>query len=188
MEVLVTVKKLITSMIIIIYIIMLTTGCASSELDYNANLGFDLNKVRHKDITFNVYHSNKEDNSWEQIASFPCTPQPGHYNDVKLECKPGQITAVLKDSTYTESEDGNFASYDGTIEATYEFKIDKYKGSLAGWKDFEIKDIDGEQLVRLYPITNNGEPSFLAEISLDKPYNQEDSDNIDNILVTIVMK
>ena len=188
MEVLVTVKKLITSMIIIVFIIMLTTGCASSELDYNANLGFDLNKVRHKDITFNVYHSNTEDNSWEQIASFPCTPQPGHYNDVKLECKPGQITAVLKDSTYTESEDGNFASYDGTIEAAYEFKIDGFKGSLPGWEDFEIKDIDGEQLVRLYPITNNGELSFLAEISLDKPYNEEDSDNIDNILVTIVMK
>lgn len=181
-------KKLITSMIIIVSTFMLTTGCASNALDYNMNLGYDLNNVKHKDITFNVYHSNTEDSSWEQIASFPCTPQIGHYNDVKLECKPGRITAVLKDNTYTESEDGNSATYDGTIEAAYEFEIDGFNGSLPGWEDFEIKDIEGEQLVRLYPIANNGELSYLSEISLDKPYYEEDSDNIDNILVTIVMK
>ncbi len=168
---------------------MLTTGCASNALDYNMNLGYDLNNVKHKDITFNVYHSNTEDNSWKNIASFPCTPQPGHYNDVKLECKPGKITAVLEDNTYTESEDGNLVTYDGTIEAAYEYDIDGFKGSLHGWESFKVKDIEGEQMIRMYPISNKGGITTMEDIDLDSPYDPEgETGNIDNILITIVMK
>ena len=80
-------------------------------------------------------------------------------------------------------------TYDGTMEANYEFKIDGFKGSLPGWKCFDIKDIEGEQLVRLYPISNSGAVSFLGDIRLDKPYDiEQETDTIDNILITIVMK
>lgn len=176
-------------LLVVILVLLVSAGCSKDTLEYDMNLGYDLNNVKHKDITFNVYHSNTEDNSWEQIASFPCSPQPGHYNDVKLEYKPGQITAVLNDNTYTKSEDGNSVTYDGTMEANYEFKIDGFKGSLPGWKCFDIKDIEGEQLVRLYPISNSGAVSFLGDIRLDKPYDiEQETDTIDNILITIVMK
>ena len=74
---------------------LICAGCSFGELEYDMNLGYDLNKVKSKDITFNVYHVNPEDHSWERIASFPCTPEPGHYNDVKIEGEKGKIKAVL---------------------------------------------------------------------------------------------
>ena len=93
--------------IVAVVTMLLCAGCSFGELEYDMNLGYDLNKVKSKDITFNVYHVNPEDHSWERIASFPCTPEPGHYNDVKIEGEKGKIKAVLSDNTYTESDDGN---------------------------------------------------------------------------------
>lgn len=181
--------KKITTVALAVFMIIIITGCSSGNLKYDMNLGYDLNNVKYNDITFNIYHCNSNNNSWERIASFPCTPQAGHYNDVKLECEPNHINVVLKDNTYTESEDGNSATYDGTVEATYEFKIDGFNGLLPGWKYFDIKNIEGEQLVRLYPISNNGAVSFLEDIALDVPYDLNGVTNtMDNILITIVMK
>ena len=57
-------------------------------------------------------------------------------------------------------------------------------------KSFAVRDEEGEQMVRLYPISNSGSVSFLEDISLDKPYDLEETggETLDNILITIVMK
>ena len=62
-----------------------------------------------------------------------------------------------------------------------------FDGVDPGYVTFDVKDEEGEQFVRLYPITNSGEVSYYEEISLDKPY-ETDEKIIDNILITIVMK
>ena len=169
---------------------LICAGCSFGELEYDMNLGYDLNKVKSKDITFNVYQVNPEDHSWERIASFPCTPEPGHYNDVKIEGEKGKIKAVLSDNTYTESDDGNSAAYDGVVVSSFEYDVDGFKGDFPGWKSFAVRDEEGEQMVRLYPISNSGSVSFLEDISLDKPYDLEETggETLDNILITIVMK
>lgn len=176
--------------IVAVVTMLLCAGCSFGELEYDMNLGYDLNKVKSKDITFNVYHVNPEDHSWERIASFPCTPEPGHYNDVKIEGEKGKIKAVLSDNTYTESDDGNSAAYDGVAVSSFEYDVDGFKGDFPGWKSFAVRDEEGEQMVRLYPISNSGSISFLEDISLDKPYDLEETggETLDNILITIVMK
>lgn len=169
---------------------LIFAGCSFGELEYDMNLGYDLNKVKSKDITFNIYHVNPEDHSWEKIARFPCTLEPGHYNDVKLEGEKGKVKAVLSDNTYTESEDGNSAAYDGVTVSSFEYEVDGFKGDLSGWKSFAVKDETGEQMVRLYPVSNSDSVSFLEDINLDKPYDLEEinEETLDNILITIVMK
>ncbi len=175
-------KKLLVAVISL----TLFTGCAAGDLTYDGNLGYDLNNVSSSEIVFNVYHSGTKDGSWEKIASFPCNPQPGHRNDVKLVCMKNQITVELWDDVYTESEDGNSASYDVTVESSKKITIDGFNGNLTGWKDFDIKNREGEQFVRLYPISNSKTASYPEDIDLNKPY--ETDDTIDNILITIVMK
>ena len=167
---------------------LICAGCSSGELEYDPNLGYDLNEVKSKDIVFNVYHVNPKDHSWERIASFPCIPVPGHYNDVKIEGKKGKVTAVLSDNTYTEAADGSSAAYDGTTVSSFDFDIDGFKGDLQGWKSFSVKDEEGEQLVRLYPVSNSSTVLFLEDVSLDKPYDLDEDGVLDNILITIVMK
>ena len=180
-------RKLISVLLAVFMALLLCTACACDKLEYNGNLGYDFNNVKNKEITFNAYHSNTKDGSWEQITSFTCTPRPGHYNDVTLECKGDKILLELRDNTYTESEDA--ATYDGTVEDSYEFKVDGLKRDVVGWASYDIRDIEGEQLVRLYPISNRGDVATLADISLDKPYDKDGVlGNLDNILITVVMK
>ena len=180
-------KKILLTMTVVIIAIFICTGCMSKKLEYDPNLGYDLNNVKNKDVTFNVYHSNTKDHTWELVTSFQCDPKPGHYNDVKIEGKKNKVIAVLSDNTYTESEDGKSASYDGVDLSTYEYVVKGFDGVDPGYVTFDVKDEEGEQFVRLYPITNSGEVSYYEEISLDKPY--ETGENIiDNFLITIVMK
>jgi len=180
-------KKILLTMTVVIIAIFMCTGCMSKKLEYDPNLGYDLNNVKNKDVTFNVYHSNTKDHTWELVTSFQCDPKPGHYNDVKIEGKKNKVIAVLSDNTYTESEDGKSASYDGVDLSTYEYVVKGFDGVDPGYVTFDVKDEEGEQFVRLYPITNSGEVSYYEEISLDKPY-ETDEKIIDNILITIVMK
>lgn len=179
-------KKRLFAVLIMILTIGMFAGCSMNKIEYDMNLGYDLNQMKYKDITFNVYHSNTEDHKWELIASFPCDPKSGHYNDVKLQCSDDFITAVLKNNTKTESEDGKTVSYDGIIEASYEFEIEGFEGFLPGWESFDIENKEGEQFVRIYPISNDGGTLF-NNINLEEPYDSN-NENIDNILITIVMQ
>ena len=95
---------------------------------------------------------------------------------------------MLSDNTYTEAADGSSAAYGGTDVSSFEFDMDGFQGDLPGWKGFAVKDEEGEQLVRLYPISNGGSVTFLEDVSLDKPYDLDEDGVLDNILITIVMK
>ena len=52
---------------------------------------------------------------------------------------------------------------------------------------FEVKDIDGEQFYRLYPISNDGGGVIFNDLKMDSSYD-EDEENLDNILITIKFK
>ena len=171
----------------VIVSMLILAGCSKGEIEYKANLGYDFSGVKSSDIAFNVYHTNDADGSWELIKSFPLTPQPGHCNDIRLEGKKNGITVFLKENTRSESEDGETVVYDGFDVSSFDFTVDGFEGFLPGWRSFAIEDRKGEQLVRLYPVSNSDEVSYLEDISLDKPYDTE-GETIDNILITVVMK
>ena len=88
-------KKILLTMTVVIIAIFMCTGCMSKKLEYDPNLGYDLNNVKNKDVTFNVYHSNTKDHTWELVTSFQCDPKPGHYNDVKIEGKRIRLSQCL---------------------------------------------------------------------------------------------
>lgn len=181
-------KRRIMIMAAVIISILMCAGCSANELEYDANLGYDLNKAKSENIAFNVYHSDTEDHSWELIARFPCQTEPGHYSDISLKSEGNKITAELTDNMYTATDDGNSATYDGTAVTSCDFKVQGFKGSLQGYKNYAVKNESGEQPVRLYPVSNREGVSLPdEEVSLDKPYDAE-GENLDNILITIVMK
>ena len=171
-------KRRTMIMAAVIISILLCAGCSVNELEYDANLGYDLN----------VYHSDTEDHSWELIARFPCQAEPGHYSDISLKNKGEKITAELTDNMYTASDDGTSAVYEGTSVTACDFKVQGFKGSLMGYSQYAVKNKSGEQPVRLYPVSNS-DGVYLSgeEVSLDKPYDTE-GENLDNILITIEMK
>ena len=72
-------------------------------------------------------------------------------------------------------------------ERTYEFNIDGFNGWIGSFKTFEVKDIDGEQFYRLYPISNDGGGVIFNDLKMDSSYD-EDEENLDNILITIKFK
>ena len=94
-------KRRTMIMAAVIISILMCAGCSVNELEYDANLGYDLNKAKSENIVFNVYHSDTEDHSWELIARFPCQTEPGHYSDISLKNKGEKITAELTDNMYT---------------------------------------------------------------------------------------
>lgn len=177
-------KKVASIVILIMMTLVMLTGCSTGKMKYDVNLGYDLNQVKYSDITFNVYHSNTDDHTWKQIASFSCNPMSGHSYDVKLQCNEGVISVELRNNSKTES--GNTVSYNGEAEASYVFEVEGFEGFLPGWKSFDIENKEGEQFVRLYPISNDG-GTFFNDINLEAVYDS-DNVNIDNILITIVMK
>lgn len=178
--------KKVSTVIILALALSLLVGCQTGKVNYEGNLGYDLNRVKYKDITFNIYHSNTESHNWELLASFPCEPKPGYYNDVELQYVNNTISAVLRSNTMTESSDKNEITYSGTTEAEYDFTIDGFDGFFPAQKYFDVENKAGEQFVRLYPISNDG-GSFYNNINLNEAYDT-DNVNIDNILITIVMK
>ena len=181
-------KRRMMIMATVIISILMCAGCSVNELEYETNLGYDLNKAKSEDIVFNVYHSDTEDHSWELIARFPCQTEPGHYSDISLKSEGEKITAELTDNMYTVSDDGNSAAYEGTSVTACDFKVEGFKGSLQGYSQYAVKNKSGEQPVRLYPVSNSESVSLPdEEVSLDKPYDTE-GENLDNILITIEMK
>lgn len=61
-------RKLISVLLAVFMALLLCTACACDKLEYNGNLGYDFNNVKNKEITFNAYHSNTKDGSWEQLV------------------------------------------------------------------------------------------------------------------------
>ena len=80
-----------------------------------------------------------------------------------------------------------YKSYYGDDLDTYEFNIDGFNGWIGSFKTFEVKDIDGEQFYRLYPISNDGGGAIFNDLKMDGSYD-EDEENLDNILITIKIK
>ena len=60
MVVLMSMRK-VRIIVIAAVMMLIFAGCSSGELEYDPNLGYDLNEVRSKDIVFNVYHVNPKD-------------------------------------------------------------------------------------------------------------------------------
>ena len=160
-------------------------GCSARELRYDTNYGYELDKLNSGDITFNVYHTDPKDHSWELIGSFPCDPQPGHYYDVVVNGEENKVTAVLRDTTCTKENDDS-ASYSGIDVSSFDYTVDGFKGNIPGWETYTVEDKKGEQNVRLYVVSNSNIVSVPGEISVDTPYDSEGA-SIDNILITLVM-
>lgn len=183
-------KKFFIMIIIFILSVVICTGCSAEKLEYDMNLGYNFNSVDYKNIVYNVYHSNTENHHWEKIASFSCQPEQGHYNDVKLICGKNKISIELWNNTREVLEDGNAVTYDGTALEKKEFNVDGYKGSQNGVFVFAVENKEGEQPVRLYPISNSEIISFFGDLENDfdinEPYDTEEV-NLDNILITVTM-
>ena len=82
---------------------------------------------------------------------------------------------------------GNTESYYSDDLDTYEFNIDGFDGWIGLIKTFNVKNIDGEQFYRLYPISNDGGGVIFNELKRDSPYDKGE-ENLDNILITIKIK
>lgn len=177
--------------IIICFAIILCASCSTKNvLEYDMNLGYDFNSVTNKNFVFNIYHSNTENHHWEKITSFTCKPEQGHYNDMKLIFRNNKIGIELWDNTREVLEDGNAVMYDGTALEKTEFDVDGYKGSQNGMFVFAVENKEGEQPVRLYPISNSEITSFFGDLENDfdmnEPYDT-DGKNLDNILITVTI-
>lgn len=183
-------KKFFIMIITFILSVVICTGCSAEELEYDMNLGYNFNNVDNKNIVYNVYHSNTKNHHWEIIASFTCQPKQGHYNDVKLIFSKNKIGIELWDNTREVLEDGNAVMYDGTALEKKVFNVDGFKGSQTGMFIFAVENKEGEQPVRLYPISNSEITSFFGDLENDfdmnEPYDT-DGKNLDNILITVTI-
>ena len=75
----------------------------------------------------------------------------------------------------------------GTPPVRYLLCVVPCKLYFGSFKTFEVKDIDGEQFYRLYPISNDGAGVIFNDLKMDSSYD-EDEENLDNILITIKFK
>lgn len=102
-----------------------------------------------------------------------------------MEGEKNQVGIAFEDNRVERTE--NTVSYYGDDVDTYEFNIDGFNGWIGSFKTFEVKDIDGEQFYRLYPISNDGGGVIFNDLKMDSSYD-EDEENLDNILITIKFK
>lgn len=171
---------------IIIFILCLClAGCGSKGLSYEGNLGLDFSKSKTNEVVFNAYHSNTENHTWEQIASFTIEPKSGKYYDMLLKGENGKIVISVNENHVVK--DNSSEAYESEVLGATETFIEEFKGNITGSKSFEVANTSGEQLYKLFPINNNGENMFYSEVSLDKPYDTE-GENLDNILITVEIK
>ncbi len=172
----------------IVVVLLLTlffslNGCADKELTYYGNLGYDLSEADHESIVFNVYHSNTADHTWELLKTLKCSPQQGHFADVRLEGAKNRIIVTLEDN-YVEKTETQECHFTDDID-TYSFPVDGFEGFISGFETFEINDSNEEQICRLYPISNDDmEVVFFEDLKIDGPYDEE-GENLDNILITV---
>ncbi len=160
-------------------------GCSDNNLTYHTNLGYDLSEIAYESVEFNVYHSNTENHKWEHLKTFSCSPEKNHFVDVRVEGAKNHITITSGDNHVEKTE--NTESYYTEDIDTYEFTVDGFDGWIGSFKTFEVKDIDGEQFYRLYPISNDAGGIIFNNLKMDSPYD-ENEENLDNILITIKIK
>ena len=144
----------------------------------NDNLGYDLGSIK-GNVSFNVYHTDSVTGKWELLKSFPVTPREGFYYNIRAEEAKNKVVIKLEENTYYEEDDTGV--YDGSTLSSCELKVEGYDGYPLSCHYREALNKNGEQIIRLYPVSN-GDPSFLQDIGLDKPYKNGD---LDDILVTI---
>lgn len=175
-------KKVIAVVLLLILVFSLN-GCAGKSLTYYGNLGYDLSETDHESIVFNVYHSNTADHTWELLKTLKCSPQHGHFADVRLEGAGNRIIVTSEDN-YVEKTETQECYFTDDID-TYSFTVDGFLGYISGFETFDIKDIDEEQICRLYPISNDDTGVLFFEgLKIDGPYD-EAGENLDNILITV---
>lgn len=174
------------AVIVIILVLMFSfAGCSGKKIQYNNNLGFALNGVEYESVEFNIYHSNTKNHKWELLKNFSCSPKEEHFADIRVEGKKNCVVITSEDNRVEKT--GNTESYYSDDLDTYEFNIDGFDGWIGLVKTFNVKNIDGEQFYRLYPISNDGGGIIFNELKMDSPYDK-DEENLDNILITIKIK
>ena len=175
----------IAAMALALVLLFSFVGCSGKTIHYNNNLGLDLSGIDYESVEFNVYHSNTQDHKWELLKTFSCSPKEEHFADIRVEGKENRVGITSEENRVEKTE--NTESYYGDDLDTYEFNIDGFNGWIGSFKTFEVKDIDGEQFYRLYPISNDGGGAIFNDLKMDSPYD-EDEENLDNILITIKIK
>ena len=175
-------KKIAVILAAVLVLAVCLTGCAEKTLTNYANLGYDLSEAGAKSVVFRVYHANAENPNWQELASFTCQPEKGHYADVGVEGAANQVIVTTEDNYTVKTEEAQEFFTD--VTDTYELRVEGFAGTLAGCKYFEVKKTTEEQLYRLYPVNNGGGVSVAADLQLDKPYAGAES-NLDNLLITI---
>lgn len=175
----------IAAMTIALVLMFSFVGCSDKTLQYNNNLGIDLSRVDYESVEFNIYHSNTKDHKWELLKNFSCSPTEEHFADIRVEGKKNCVVITFEDNRVEKTE--NTESYYSNDLDTYEFNIDGFNGWIGLIKTFNVKNIDGEQFYRLYPISNDDGGIIFNEVKMDSPYDK-DEENLDNILITIKIK
>lgn len=160
-------------------ILLLLCGC--KKIEYSGTLGYEFYKISDNSITLKIYHVNKTNDCWEEIDSFNYKIKNGENNDLDLNVEGEIITINLITLKITNNPDNEQIERSSIPIAS--ISIPNFKGNLKGFKRYKINKTNVEQLLLLYPISNNDYLSYNYDLSLNSPYNDED--NLDNILITI---
>lgn len=177
-----TMKKLFV--ILCLTMTVLLTGCSSGALEYRVDLGFDTNDIDCHTIVFHIYQANQENHHWQKLTTIEYKPQKNEHFDVDDDIQDNEVIFYVREKDMIEKKDA--IVYDSKDIGSYRHQLSGAKQLSAGYKMFEIKDIAGEQLFRVYAFAEQG-TTYYEQISLDKPYDEENL-NTDNILVTITFK
>lgn len=157
-------------------------ACGGKDLEYKGNLGYDFNNVDYEKLVFRIYNTDKETHKWALLDSFEIRSEEGKYPDIIAEASKDKVKLILMER-FLEANDDSWI-YHGEEMDSFELDIDGFEGVISGFQNFQIKDIKGEQLYRLYPISNKGGAAFLSQIALDKEYDMEGK-TLDDILITL---
>lgn len=174
-----------TGMVLAFVTFLSLTGCSGKTLTCDGNLGYDLGGTGRGSAVFKVYHSNTENHVWERLKTFTCPLQKEHFTDVRVEGEEDQVTITLEDNRVEKTED--MESYFTEDIDAYEFTVEGFEGWIGAYRTFEVKDTDGEQFYRLYPVSNEEGGAVYQNLKLDQPYD-EGEENLDNILITIQLQ
>lgn len=174
-----TMKKLF--LILCLGFVVLLTGCSSGVLEYQIELGYNINDIDCQTIVFHMYQANQKNHHWHKLTTIEYKPQKNEHFDVDYDIMDDEVIFYVREKDMIEKKNS----------VIYDFKdIDSYRHQLSGAKDFdfgyklyEIKNTDEEQFFRLYAFGKQG-TTYYEHINLDQPYDEENL-NIDNILITI---
>ena len=171
-------------LILSLVLAFLLAGCSSGVLEYQGNLGYDVNDIDCQTIVFHMYQANQENHDWQQLTTIEYQPQKNYYFDVDYNILDHEVIFYVREKEMIEKKDAII--YDSKDMGSYSHQLSGAKAFEFGYKMFEIKNVSEEQLFRLY-VFNDEAITFYEAVSLDKPYDEENN-NIDNILITVTFK